>query len=188
MKNLFLAIQQLLISTLTAHNVSYVRIWNNQLERLLIGEISDFALMNETGDTPAILVEFVSPAIIEQLGNGDQIYNPLIIRLHILHQFYDAQDGTQDQDLPILDISEDIYDAFQDWMPNNVPVGVMVRTSETWDDNHPDVYHFIQEYTTTLVDSRKNRPEGGYLSDPNATLETVIINGINEQSTTYYYN
>lgn len=184
MKILFLAIQQLLISKLTAYNLSYVRVWNNQLERLLGGEISDFALMNETGDTPAILIEFVSPATIEQLGNGDQIYNPFGIRLHILHQFYDAQNGTQDQDLVVLDIANDIYDVFQDWMPDTVtidgntyqvPVGVMVRTSEEWDYDHPDVYHFIQEYTTTWVDSRKNRPENGILSDPNDTL-TLNIN------------
>jgi hypothetical protein len=161
--------------------------WNNQPERLMAGEINDFALMDEKGDTPAILVEFVGPSPIEQLGNGNQLYNPFIVRFHILHQFYDAQSGEQDQDLKVLDIAEAIYNAFQEWMPEDVAVGVMTQTSVNWDYDHPNVYHYIQEYTTTFVDSLKNRPQNGSLSDPNATLQVVRINSL-ETSTQYYYN
>lgn len=173
--------------------------YKNQYESLINGEINDLALINDKGDKIAILVQFVSPMLTEQLGNGCQIYNPLNIRLHYIHQFFDAQDGTQDQDLIILDIAEAVYDAFQDWMPDTitvndvvyqVPVGVMVRTSEEQEDeNYGNIYVFKQNYTTTWVDGLKNRPEGGYLSDPNITLETVIIQGLEtENSTTYYYN
>lgn len=195
MKLLFLAIQSYLLSQLS--NVNYIRMWNNQLDRLLNGEQqSDFALMDENGDTPALLIELVGPANIEMLGNGDQIYQDLVIRVHILHQFYNANDGTMDQDLPVLDIAENIYKAFNDWMPDTmtingvvyqIPVGVMNRTGENWDYDHPDVYHFIQEYTTNWVDSNRNKPINGTLSDKNATIELVVIKGDNETTNEYYY-
>jgi hypothetical protein len=199
MKILFLAIQQLLISALTAYNVNYVRIYKNQLKSLLAGEINDLALINDKGDKVAIIVQFMSPMQIETLGNGNQIYNPLNIKLHILHQFFDAQDGTQDQDLLVLDIAEKIYDAFQEWMPDTVTidgveypvnVGVMTRTSEEQEEeDYGNVYCFKQIYTTTFTDVLKNRPENGILASPNTTTETVIIKGPEPiTSTEYYYN
>lgn len=172
--------------------------WNNQLERLLNGEQDDIALIAEIGDQPAIIVQFVSPFTIEQLGNGVEIYQNLIVRLHILHQFYNANDGTMDQDLVVLDIAEDVYRAFDDWMPStmviggvtyDIPVGVMNRQSETLDDDHDNVYHFIQDYMTNWVDSANNRPINGILSSKNATLQTVVIKGEGPVETTnIYYN
>ena len=199
MKILFLAIQQLLISALTAYNVNYVRIYKNQLKSLLNGEINDLALINDKGDKVAIIVQFMSPMPIETLGNGWQVYNPLNIKLHILHQFFDAQDGTQDQDLIILDIAEKIYDAFQEWMPDTVTidgidypvnVGVMTRTSEEQEEeDYGNVYCFKQNYTTTFTDVLKNRPENGILASPNTNLEVVKIIGLDTTtSTEYYYN
>ena len=199
MKILFLAIQQLLISALTAYNVNYVRIYKNQLKSWLNGEINDLALINDKGDKVAIIVQFMSPMPIETLGNGWQVYNPLNIKLHILHQFFDAQDGTQDQDLIILDIAEKIYDAFQEWMPDTVTidgidypvnVGVMTRTSEEQEEeDYGNVYCFKQNYTTTFTDVLKNRPENGILASPNTNLEVVKIIGLDTTtSTEYYYN
>lgn len=199
MRTLFLAIQQYLLSALTAQRVNYIRMWNNQLDDLLGGQISDFALKDDVGYTPAILIEFASPMTINQLGNGDQIYDDLIIRVHILHEFYDAQDGTEAQDLDVLSIAQSVFFAFQDWMPNimtingidyQIPVGVMVRCSETQDYNHPDVYHFVQEYKTNWVDSMRNRPVAGKLSVPPLNYELAVIKGVpnTESNSNYYLN
>jgi len=177
MKNAFIALQAQLLTALSSLGVNYIRMWNNQLERLLNGEISDFALMNESGDTPAILIEFVGPSTIETLGNGDQLYNPFDIKIHILHQFYNASDGTQDQDLKVLDIAQGVYDAFNGWMSGTVAFGQFIRISEEWDYDHPDVYHFIQTYRTTFVDSTLNAPVNGTLSDKNDTLTLNVIQG-----------
>lgn len=182
MKQAFLALQAFLIAQLSSVtlpsgavvSVNYVRMWNNQLERLINGDQSDFSLFGVNGDTPAILIEFVSPATIMHLGNGVQIYDPLDIRVHILHQFFDAQDGTQDQDVVVLDIAEAVYFALNSWFSSTVAYGQFVRISEEWDYDHPDVYHFVQTYRTTYVDTATNLPIGGTLSSSNDTLTLNI--------------
>lgn len=168
---LFLAIQQYLLSKITS--VTYIRMWNNNLDMLLEGK-------DEVYQLPAIWVEFPDDIQWQQIGNGCQEAD-IEIRLHMVTQFYDATDGTVSQDLFALKMAQDVYKAFQDWMPStvtipsggmynayagtyNVPIGVMVRSGEQQDKNHPEIYHFIQTYTTTIVDRDMDRPVGGQLS------------------------
>lgn len=178
---LFLAIQQYLLSKITS--VQYIRLWNNNLEMLLEGKDEPYQL-------PVIFVEFPDNIQWMQIGNGCQEAD-IDIKLHIVTQFYDAMDGTVSQDLFALKMAQDVYKAFQDWMPStvtiptegqyaayagtyNVPVGVMVRSGDEQDKNHGEVYHFIQTYTTTIVDSDMDRPVGGTLAVPPLNYELDV--------------
>ena len=173
---LFLAIQQYLLSQLGADNVAYIRMWNKQPEYLEKGGYQDITY-------PAILVEFVDPIEWSQLGNGNQEASDLHIKLHYIHNELDAataaSSGTMDQNLHIYKLIEDVYQAFQDWMPTSItiaandplyaewagtytiPVGVLTRERDYQDPGHTDLYHFITEYGTTWEDQAMNRPVGG---------------------------
>lgn len=181
---LFLAIQEYLISK-GIPSTGYVRMWNNNLAELLEGK-------DEIYQLPAIFIEFPTNIEYNQLGNGVQAVDDLRIKLHIVVDFYDAIDGTVSQNLVVLKLAQDIYKAFQEWMPTavsiatggfynayagiyRVPVGVMSRRVEYQDTNHPNVYHFVQEYATTWIDLDDNRPIGGVLSVPVLNYELDLI-------------
>lgn len=176
MKLLFLAIQQYLLSVLTAFNITYIRVWNDQVQNLIDGKDETFSL-------PAIFIEFPDEIQWQQLGGGNQIVDPLLIKVHLLHEFYDAQDGTMGQNLAVLDMAESIFTSFQDWMPDTmviggvtyqIPVGSMVRLSDKQDMQHTNLYHFISTYQTTWVDSKMNRPVGGSLTTPPINYTLIV--------------
>lgn len=165
----FLALQQHITNSLPT--VQTVRMWNNNVNMLIGGNDSVYAL-------PAVFVEFPDEIKWDQLGNGIQIVDPLIVKFHVIEDFYDAQDGTQDQNLEIFSLTDALRDCLQDWMPStltinsggfytkyagtyNLPFGVFTRSKETQDKNHSNVYHFIQEYYTTWVDYARQRPVNG---------------------------
>ena len=182
MRLLFQAISQYLLTLFTGQTtnsgkswlVNYIRIWNNQDQDLLDGKDNpEFVLKNDSGYTPPLFIEFPDNIVWSQLGNGNQIAEDLRIKIHILHEFYDAGDGTMEQNLDALDIAQQIFDSFDEWMPDtmvinnisyHIPVGVMDRIGDYQDKKHPMVYHFVQEYKTTWVDSDRNRPIAGSIA------------------------
>ena len=180
--------------------VNFIRVWNDQVEDLNDGNsVSEFALSDELGHTPPVFIEFPDTIDWMQLGNGVQAIDDLRIKIHVLVQLIDSQDETMEQNLDALAIAQTIYEQFDEWMPDNmtiggveqpIPVGVMNRIGDIQDKNHPAVYHFIQEYSTTWVDSSRSRPIGGRLSGA-IELQVPIIIGSqeqNEQSTAIYYS
>lgn len=210
MKLLFLAMQQYLLSLFTAAQVvgtsqwlvNYIRVWNDQDKDLNDGNsVSEFALSDEAGHTPAVFIEFPDEISWMQLGNGVQAVDDLRIKLHILVQHLNPQvetDTSMEQNLDALAIAQRVYEQFDEWMPANmtiggqsvpIPVGVMNRIGDIQDKNHPAVYHFIQEYSTTWTDSSRQRPIGGKLSGA-IELQVPIFIGTPEQhnqSTSIYY-
>lgn len=167
---LFIALQHFLlgIGTFNDQEVTYIRMWVNQYQRVLNGDMEDMPF-------PCILVEFVDPLEWQQLGNGVQTIDPLRIRLHILYQELDAGDGSMEQNLDIFAFTQAIYEALQDWMPTTitiptgekfagtytVPLGAMVRKTEIQDNEHTDLYHFISEYETNWIEPSLVAPVGG---------------------------
>lgn len=183
----FLAIQQYLGTKFP--DVTYIRLWNNNLEKLLAGEDEIYNTVKE-----AFFIEFPDNIQWDQLGNGVQgvASDDLRIKIHIIQDFYDSQDGSMSQNLEILFLGQQVYQAFQDWMPSTVtiasgglynkyagtypvPIGVMRRINDYQDKNHPNVYHFIQEYSTSWIDVDMNRPVGGILSTPILDYELDLI-------------
>lgn len=166
----FLALQQYIKSQL--QDVQNVFIWNNNVQKLLAGEDWPYQL-----DT--VFIDFPDFIKWDQLGNGVQSVDPLEIKFHYVSAFYDAQDGTQDQNLDIFIKLDALRDKLQDWMPTTFTIGTtdalyskfagtyqaafgqFSRTGEVQDKDHGAVYHFIQSYTTSWVDQSRIRPVGG---------------------------
>lgn len=187
----FLALQQLILSELP--EIKTVKIWNGNVPRINEGEDDPYAF-------PAIMIEFPDLIKWDQLGNGIQIVDPLEISFHVLDPFYDAQDGTKDNNLVIFLLTDKLRNIIQDWMPTSftiasgsvytnyagtyiLPFGVFTREKEIQDKNHGALYHFIQSYLTTWVDIARQRPVGGITA---GDLE-YELDAVNEWSDTSLY-
>jgi hypothetical protein len=120
-----------------------VRIWNNQLAYERKGEYPDFA-------KPAAFVEVINNVDYHQLGGGMQIAD-IGFNIHLVHEWYDAQDGTFEDDLVVFDLRDNIVTALSYFMPTGC--NEMIRTSETVDNDHDNLYHLIIQFVTNLVDS-----------------------------------
>ena len=155
-----------------SNKIKFIHIWNNQTHWIEEGQGYDFL-------KPAVFIEFVNAQQIVDIGGGVQQYDPLEINLHIIHQFMDASDGTLEQNLDIFDLKQLVYAALQTWHCQGS--GPFTRISEEQDYDHPHIYHFIQTFRTSYVDSSQAIPIGGYDIDP--TLDLVLTPVVLPQST-----
>ena len=71
---------------------AFVDVWNNQLELAEQQQQYSFPL-------PACFIEVLNVQEPKQLGDGVQLYDQLIVRLHIVHEQLDAGDGTMERNL-----------------------------------------------------------------------------------------
>lgn len=144
--------------------VMFCQMWNDQTKEDEAGDIYSFP-------KPAVFIEIVSPSPIEQLGKGFQIYSDLVVKLHIVHVFLNATDGNgmMEQDLTILDLKQSVYKIMQLYKPTGAVE--MVRVSETQQYNHKNIYEFIQEYKTNLVDGVTESPREMIIKPPPTTYE-----------------
>ena len=162
MKQLFLDIKSQLLAQVP--ELAFIQMFNNQFELIESQDTYSFPF-------PCCFIEFLADNPIQQLGNGVQIYDPLTVRVHIGNDFYNAMDGTQEQDLIVMDLKQKVFKALNKFEP--LGATVFVRFSETQDTNHTNVYHFIQDYKTNYIDQDRNEPVKSTLSTPPTTL---IIN------------
>jgi|GEM_PF-2294246 len=158
-------------------SIQHVRMWNNQLDTLFNGESYMFPF-------PAVFIEF-DTSQIQQLGEGRQLYNPLIFKLHICNWQLDAgDDATFEQNLEIYTLKNTVYTYIQKFQPGltdeNNPAGSCIRILEEQDYSHKGVYHYIQTYKTTLVDYQMTEPVNGGEFDPTQDIITSGTLTINE--------
>ena len=132
--------------------------WNNQVE-LLYDEQGG---RNPNFLFPACFISFKAAEIM-QLAQGVQLYENLIIDLHILDWQIDAGDGTQEQNLEIYDLKELVFSVMNKFSPNatNDSAGTFMRIAEEDDDKHHGVYHFVQRYKTSFVNNSLQEPVNG---------------------------
>lgn len=163
-KQFFIDIRNRLLSNT---QLKFVQLWNNQMQDLAGKENNSYSF-----PLPACFVEFVAPSEILQLGAGVQMFDPLIVRLHIVHEFLnniDDTNGMLEQDLSILDLKQSVYFTMQNFEPNNAVM--FVRGSESNSDNHNNVIEFVQDYKTNLID---NSHSDATLSIPSGAPITLV--------------
>jgi len=163
-KSFFIAIRNQL---LTNTQLNFVQLWNNQLQDLKGKENNSYSF-----PLPACFIEFVAPSEVLQLGAGVQMFDPLIVRLHIVHEFLnniDDANGMLEQDLAILDLKQSVYSTMQVFEPQYAVM--FVRVSETIDYDHNNVVEFIQDYKTNLID---NSHSDATLSIPSGAPITLV--------------
>jgi hypothetical protein len=146
MKQLFIDIKTQLLAQVP--ELAFIQMYNNQFDLIEKQETYSFPF-------PCCFIEFVTETI-QQLGNGVQIYDPLTVRVHIGNDFYNAIDGTQEQDLIVFELKQKIFKALNKFEP--LGATVFIRFSETQDINHSNIYHFIQDYKTNYIDQDRSEP------------------------------
>lgn len=149
--------------------LQYVQMYNNQIFDEESGQLYDYP-------KPAVLIEFESPTIIQQLGNGSQLYDELLVKLHIVDNFmnYTGDDGIEELNLEIFDRRDRVFTSVQGFEPTNC--AAMVRVNEQQDYDHTQIYHYTQTYKTNYVDTLMDRPVNGQIINPplDATITTIL--------------
>ena len=139
----------------------FVQMWNNQLKK--VSALDREADILYTFSLPALFIEFLNLET-DQLGNGNQIYANLVVRIHILHRQEDAGDGTMEQNLAVLDLRDAVQLALQNFRPNGA--SEFIRRRQLMDYSHNNIYHYIMDYACTYIDSITSQPVYGVNIDP----------------------
>ncbi len=158
----FLILAQL---NLLIPEITFIHRYNSQFDDLEDGEIYSFPM-------PCVFVEFDESSPIKQLGNGCQIYDPLIINIHIGHNL-ENNPGFQEQNDDVFILKQKVFKALNLFQPQGC--GPFVRSGEIRDPHHTNVYHYIQSYTTTFIDTGMNQPVNGQTIAGPIELDTTII-------------
>jgi hypothetical protein len=132
---------------------AFVDVWNNQLELSEQQQQYSFLL-------PASFIEILNVQEPKQLGDGVQLYDQLIVRLHIVHEQLDAGDGTMERNLDVFDLTQKTFKHMQGFEPDKA--SAFFRVNEERDYYHTNVYHFMQDYKTTYLDDSAQRSTDGF--------------------------
>ncbi len=157
------AILSLITKLEAVPGLQHVRVWNNQISDEDSGKLYDFP-------KPAVFIEVRSPDPFLPLG-GSYTQSDITIAIHLVHEQFDAGDGTFEQNLDVYDIQAAINMALTNFQPDQC--GRMFKVAEVRDDNHTNIYHYISEWMTGLIDNGGVDPSAEITKDPPTTL---IIN------------
>lgn len=138
----------------------YVRVWNNQVAYFKEGKMEAYRM-------PALFVEVVNDANYMILGQGFRS-SDLSFKIHIVHEFYDAQDGTFEQDLKVFDLRDQVIANLTSYTPT--ACGPLNCMSEMQDFEHDNVYHMVLDFICNFTDSIGSKYDAG---NPNKYIETV---------------
>ena len=116
--------------------------WNNQLERVKAGELT-------LPRYPCVYLE-VLPQQWQTLGMT-YLAADVTFRVHLIHQEFDAMDGTQDQNMNVYDLRKRLMQWFA--LYKTLGCGRMVPVNEEQDYNHDNLYHYIIDFKAHVIES-----------------------------------
>jgi hypothetical protein len=125
----------------------YARIWNRQPEYEEQGKGFVYP-------KPAGFLEIVNPINYQVIGQGYRSADP-IFRIHVIHEFYDAADGTFEQDLPIFDLADEVTALLSGFTPAGC--GPMNCMSESQDYQHTNIYHYLLDFVCNFTNSKGSK-------------------------------
>lgn len=151
--------------------IAFVQLWNNQLDSLKAADTEANILYSFS--LPALFVEFMNLET-EQLGNGNQVYANLVVRIHILHRQEDAGDGTMEQNVTVFSLRDAVQAALQNF--RTAGASEFTRQKEEMDYHHNNIYHYVLDYGCTFVDTLTNQPVNGVTDSGPITPQITITN------------
>lgn len=120
---------------------NWVAVWNNQFQRLL--EDTSYAINN-----PSAYIEIVT-ADFHQLGEGRQGID-IVMNIHIISMELDEGNGDIDSHISIYGLRDTVVKSFAIYEAHMG--GFMIKTTETQDYNHTNLYHYIIQYKMHYID------------------------------------
>jgi hypothetical protein len=137
-------ILDLLTLLATVPGIVHTRIWNNQLEHTRQAEEKYIPL-------PAAFVEVVPGVQFEALTMG-MTSADIVFRIHLVHEYYDAQNGTFEQDLAVFDLRDAIMAKLTLFQPTACTP--LTFFSEEQDYDHDNLYHYVMDFACNFTDSK----------------------------------
>lgn len=160
------AIQSILSQIETLTVFQHVRVWNNQVADENDGQLYDFP-------KPAAFVEVRTPNSFLPLG-GAYSQSDITVAIHIVHEQFDAGNGTFEQNFDVFDLRKQLIASLTNFQPSQC--GRLFKTAEFQDYDHTNIYHYIVEWMTGLIDT------DGVTTTNDAIVEPPINLIINETS------
>lgn len=139
---------------------NWVAIWNNQIVRMK--NLTEYAINN-----PSAYIEISTPDF-HQLGEEYQGID-IDMNIHIISNELDSGDGDIDNQMSIFGLRDAVVRAFSLYEASMG--GFMVKTSETQDYNHTNLYHYIIQYKMHYIDDTAVEPK---LTISGVSLQTPI--------------
>lgn len=140
----------------------YVRIWNNQLQDERDGKTYDYP-------KPAFFVEIVNPSVYQIMGEGYR-NSDVVIRVHLVHEYMNADAGGYEQDLPVFDLRDQTIELLTRYEPAGC--GPMECVSEEADYNHDNLYHYVMDFVCNFTDDKGRKRY--VIKEPTTDLEIAI--------------
>lgn len=120
-----------------------IRIWNNQPKAEKDGQYVAYP-------KPACFVQVMTGAEWAALQGGNTA-SDLVMLFHIIHEYYDAADGTFEQDLPVFDLRDSVLAKFTLFKPSGC--GPFSLVMDTQDEDHDNIYEYIVGFATHFIDT-----------------------------------
>lgn len=163
--------------------IKFIAMWNSQTEMFEDFE-GNKGSMVDAYQMPCVFVEFQNDLQPQQLGQGVQMYDPLIIKIRLVHQQFDAGDGTQEQNFDVYDLKQKLYKYLNRFEPDGA--SAFVRNGETQDQSHTNIYNFVQAYVTNYIDNSAQGPVDGVTKEPPTELNiTLSVEGSEDPDDPY---
>lgn len=121
-----------------------IRIFNDQINRERDGKYPNYA-------KPAAFVEILTDIEWGQLAEGNSSAD-LGFRTHIVHEFYDDQEGNFEQDVIVFDLRDKVIAALMLFEPT--ACGAMQKVTEVPDYSHDNLYVYLVDFVTHFVDDK----------------------------------
>ena len=167
MKNLIIGLEARIKAV--CPSIKTVGTWNNQVQDMTNAD----GAKTYTFACPAVFFEFVNENPVEHVGNGVQVFDPMDIRAHIIHDYYNADIGLMEENHVVYDIEQEVHNGLQLYAVKGADYGssALSRVSVEQDYDHSNVYHKIPTYRTTWTDNSRAWPIGGNTHGPSLLTE-----------------
>jgi len=144
----------------------FVRVWNNQLERMEKSE--DYAFPR-----PAAFLEVINPTAYDLIGAGFSA-SDVIFSVHVIHELYDSQDDTMDQNLKVFDLRDKVLASLAGYEPT--ACSKLFFIAEQQDYDHDQLYHYIIDFKCSFIESNTSPydPNAGRFVDAPQPLTLVV--------------
>ena len=132
-------------------SIKHIDMWRNQVDNLREQNPKQLDFRK-----PAVFFRFLASEVAS-VGNGVQVYDPMIIEVHTVHEFFNGDNFALNLD--VFDIVSEVHSALQYWSlrggNDEYGTGILDRSGVEFDDNHDNIYHHVTTYITTWVDNSK---------------------------------
>ena len=141
-------IKQQILTEVT--EVKTVRLWNNQVEELIIGR-------NESISFPAVFLGFDTDInYVSKTAQGLQYAEKVEFYVHITDENYVDNTYDDSTEWGIIDLKQKVYKALEQF--SGVTFGNISRIRESVDQSHDSIYHYTQVYMIPILVDADNCP------------------------------